>query len=125
MARILSILAAAVVILSAAAEIASFVIDHRSWIGENLEALSSYVTASREAKQPAVNDCEGACISDRPEAVQHGCDTVEPVSKKILCLITLPKAEPGCAKADCDKNGPGSRNPATKGNMAGLERQHH
>ena len=45
------------------------------------------------------------------------------MSKRILCLLTLRKAQPACDGADCDrKDGPGSRTPGTKGNMAGLER---
>ena len=61
--------------------------------------------------------------TDGPAVVQQGCDDVEPMSKRILCLLTLRKAQPACDGADCDrKDGPGSRTPGTKGNMAGLER---
>jgi hypothetical protein len=61
---------------------------------------------------------------DRPAVVQQSCDDIEPMSKRILCLITLRKAEPACNGADCDRKDdrPGNRTPGTKGNMAGLER---
>lgn len=124
MARVLSFLLATLLVLSAAAEVASFAIDNKSWILENLKALQSYIVAeSKTEPQPAAKDCGDACASpDRPAVVQQGCDDVEPMSKRILCLLTLRKAEPTCNGTDCDrKDGPSSRTPGTKGNMAGLE----
>ena len=47
MARVLSFLLATLLVLSAAAEVASFAIDNKSWILENLKAIGSYVTADR------------------------------------------------------------------------------
>jgi hypothetical protein len=128
MARVLSFLLATLLVLSAAAEVASFAIDNKSWILENLKAIGSYVTADRgteQQPQPAAKDCGDACGStDRPAAVQQGCDDVEPMSKRILCVLTLRKAQPTCNGADCDRkdDGPGNRTPGTKGNMADLER---
>jgi hypothetical protein len=124
MARILSVLVATVVLLSAAAEIASFLIDHKSWLAENFAALRSYVTASREAEAPVRPDCtKGAegCTPDRPATARRGCDDIEPMSKKILCLITLPKAAPPCTGAGCEKTEPGKRGLEKKGDMAVLE----
>jgi hypothetical protein len=128
MARVLSFLLATLLVLSAAAEVASFAIDHKSWILENLNAIGSYVTADRgteQQQQPAAKDCGDACVpTDRPAVVQQNCDDVEPMSKRILCLITLRKADPACNGADCDRKDdrPGNRTPGTKGNMAGLDR---
>ncbi len=117
MARLISILVAAVVLLSAAAEIASFVIDHKSWLQQNYEALRSYVPSYEQTAQPPAKDDDQACSPAQPEPSQQKCEDIEAVSKRILCLITLHKAERTEA-GNCEtKPKPGPRHP-TQGDTA-------
>jgi hypothetical protein len=50
MTRFFSFLAAIIVFASASAEIASFVIDHKSWLQENYKAARDYVTIPAPAR---------------------------------------------------------------------------
>jgi hypothetical protein len=99
MARFLSFLVAIVVLLSAAAEIASFAIDHRSWLEANYDAMRDYVVAVTRPEQSAAKTCE-ACPG-APQADAPRCDGIEPFSKKVLCYFTLPRTDTGCAPNDC------------------------
>ena len=109
MARFISLLAAIVVLMSAAAEIASFAIDHQSWLQQNYEAVRAYmVIRTRPSPSPApspataspamVKPCDSACS----QASAPRCDDVEPFARRVLCYLTIPKVDTSCAPKDCD-----------------------
>ena len=98
MARFISLLAAIVVLMSAAAEIASFAIDHQSWLQQNYDAVRAYMVAwTRPIPAAAKPPCDGAC----PQASAPRCDGVEPLARKVLCYLTIPTAETNCTPKDC------------------------
>jgi hypothetical protein len=116
MTRLFSFLAAIIVFASASAEVASFVIDHRSWIQENINSARDYVVTLTRPVQPATQSCDASC-GDAPRATGQRCEDIEQMGKKILCLITLPKPDTVCRK-DC----PGKEKPGLPGNWIRPEK---
>lgn len=102
MVRVISFLAAVVVLLSAAAEIASFAIDHQSWLQQNFQAARDYVVAWTKPEQPApARACEAPCGAAQ-QAGSRSCATEETMGKKVLCYLTLPRADAkDCTPKDC------------------------
>jgi hypothetical protein len=98
MARFISFLAAIVVLMSAAAEIASFAIDHQSWLQQNYEAVRAYMV-SRSHPSPATP--KPLCENDCAQASAPRCDGVEPISRKVLCYLTIPTVDTSCTPKDC------------------------
>lgn len=104
MARFISFLAAIVVLLSASAEIASFAIDHQSWLQENYNRARDTVANWMKPELVAAGkSCNSACLP-RAQAEAPRCDTIEPLGKKVLCYLTLPQAQESCPK-DCAQKG--------------------
>jgi hypothetical protein len=99
MTRLFSFLAAIIVFASASAEVASFVLDHRSWIQENYSSARDYVTKLTRPAPPATQPCDANCTAS-PQAAGQRCEDIEQTGKKLLCLITLPKPDAVCRK-DC------------------------
>jgi hypothetical protein len=133
MTRFFSFLAAIIVFASASAEIASFVIDHKSWLQENYKAARDYVTIPAPARpdqptppqQPCAANCTPTAAVPPQKDDAHRCDGIEPLGKKILCHITLPKADTACRK-DCEQKSkpglPGNLIRPDKGSMASVSR---
>jgi len=124
MTRLFSFLATIVVFLSASVEIASFVIDHKSWLQENYTTASQYIETLARDDPPSAQACRENCAPDQRQATAHRCDGIEPLAKKILCHLTLPKANTAC-RQDCgapkSKPGlPGNWIHPEKGSMASV-----
>jgi hypothetical protein len=104
MARFISFLAAIVVLLSASTEIASFAIDHQSWLQENYNRARDYLATWAQPEPAAPKRCDTACPPPALQAEAPRCDTIEPLGKKVLCYLTIPKADNACPK-DCEQKG--------------------
>jgi hypothetical protein len=134
MTRLFSFLIATIFLVSATVEIASFAIDHKSWVQENISALRDRFTLPPPAPAPARPDqqaqpaCEAACPAAPPQLSARRCEDIEELGKKILCRITLPKTDAACRR-DCEqKNRPSVPGnwirPDSKGKMASAGTLH-
>jgi hypothetical protein len=85
MTRFFSFLAAIIVFASASAEIASFVIDHKSWLQENYKAARDYVTIPAPARpdqptppqQPCAANCTPTAAVPPQKDDAHRCDGID------------------------------------------------
>lgn len=119
MTRLLSLLVATIFLVSATVEIASFILDHKSWVHENYKAVEQYVTALMRSPEPAIQACGKNCAAAPEKETPHRCDGMETLPKKILCRFTLPTRETPC----CDHKGkplPGNWIRPEKGSTASL-----
>jgi hypothetical protein len=104
MLRFLSIFIACVFFASAVVEIASFAIDHRSWIAENVRIARDWLVPRMPALPfpgTGTAQCEEVCTVYRSLPPTQDCDSVEPLAKKVMCRLTLPEAERICVKKEC------------------------
>jgi hypothetical protein len=108
MTRLISFLVAVVVLLSASAEIASFGIEHRSWLQENYHAAREYLASWIHPAPGTSPPCEGDCAPPAQKVEAPRCDGIEPLAKKVLCYVTIPRADTGCSARDCP---PGAKPP--------------
>ena len=100
MIRFLSFVAAAIALAGAVVEIASFAIDHQSWIRANIAAARDQVVTFARSRPFASADCQQNCAAPEP-ANSPRCEGVEPLGSRILCYFTIPKAATACNPEPC------------------------
>jgi hypothetical protein len=140
MTRFFSFLIAAIFLVSATVEIASFAIDHKSWFQETVSILLDRFTPPPTSPSPVPPDqmqqehqqqrarqaCEAACPATAPVNASR-CEDIEQIGKKILCHIKPARTDAACRR-ECEQK---SKQPApgnwlgrdSKGKMAGASIQ--
>ena len=121
MTRLLSLLIAAIFLVSATVEIASFVLDHKSWLYENYKTAVDYIETAMRSAGPSAKSCDKDCEAAPQDKTSDRCDGEDGIARKILCRFTLPAAAP--CRQDCDhkdKPLPGNWIRREKGSTASL-----